>query len=138
MTRTFKRVSAHKWYASKSPRGYVYATATIDGKWVGMHRFILGAPAGYVVDHRDGNGLNNTRDNLRLATYSQNKANSVCRRSLPKGVYSRRQRTGGTVYRAQIRCRGVITNLGTFVTIEEAAKAYAEAAFRTHKEFAKP
>jgi len=134
----FQRVSAHRWYASRSRRGYLYATSTIDGKWVGIHRFITSAEKGRVVDHVDGNGLNNTRSNLRVCTVGQNRANSRSLRSLPKGVYSRRQRTGGVVYRAQIRSHGKITNIGTYLTPQEAAAAYAEAARKIHKEFARP
>jgi len=130
-------VAQHKRYASRTKRGHIYATTTIDGKWVGMHRLITGAGKGVLVDHHNGHGLDNRRRNLRLCTYGQNRANSVNDRKLPKGVYARRQRTGGTVYRAQIRHAKHLTNLGTYTTIEEAAAAYVKAAPIFHGEFAR-
>lgn len=136
----FKGVSQYKWCLSYNPKlgPHKYAVAKIDGKQVGMHRFILGQPVGKVVDHRDGNGLNNVRRNIRPATHSQNRANSTTKRELPKGVYQRKQRTGGIVFRAQIRSDRCLTNLGTFTTVNAAAIAYAKAAKTIHREFARP
>ena len=48
----YERVSAHKWYAHVKQDG-VYAHTNIEQKTVQMHRFILGAPRGMLVDHRD-------------------------------------------------------------------------------------
>src|ERR1017187_7157500 len=45
-----------------------------------MHRLIMGDPKGLQIDHRDWNGLNNQRSNLRVATQSQNQHNGVIRR----------------------------------------------------------
>ena len=45
------------------------------GKIVSLHRMIMCPPPHLVVDHIDGDGLNNTRSNLRVATYSENIAN---------------------------------------------------------------
>lgn len=135
----YERVSAHKWCLSYSPSHSPkkYAVCSIDGKTVGMHRFILGVTKGVLVDHRNGDGLDNHRGNLRSSTYGQNRANSASKRVLPKGVYARRQRTGGTVFRAQIRSGKHLTNLGTYQTIEAAAHAYAQAATKLHGEFAR-
>lgn len=135
----YERVAAHKWSLSYSPKNSpkMYAVCKINGKQTGLHRFVLGMGDGGLVDHRDGDGLNNQRSNLRKCTYGQNRANSDTKRNLPKGVYARRQRTGGTVYRAQIRHDNRLTNLGTYTTIEEAAAAYAKAAPNFHGEFAR-
>ena len=69
-------LSAHRWHAARRGRTF-YAASRIGGKYVLMHRFILGAKNGSLVDHRDGNGLNNTRENLRLASATQNATNRV-------------------------------------------------------------
>lgn len=77
----FERVSQFKWHARTTPYT-VYAQRRIrkpDGKWTNqlLHRFILGIGDPKIkVDHEDRNGLHNWRGNLRMATDSQNKANS--------------------------------------------------------------
>lgn len=136
----YERVSAHKWSLSHSPShsDKMYAVTKIGGKQTGMHRFIMQTKAGLFVDHADGNGLNNTRENLRECTRGQNRANSVSSRALPKGVYSRNQRSGAVVFRARIRVNGKTISLGTFSNQHEASKAYAKAAKLVHKEFARP
>lgn len=48
-----------------------------------LHRVILGAPVGVLVDHRDGNGLDNRRENLRRASRQQNAANMHARALAP-------------------------------------------------------
>ena len=92
-----------------------------------LHRLILGAQAGELVDHRDGDGTNNHRANLRLTTRQLNAANMGprCGRTL-KGVSlnptTRR-------WRAQITVGGRARHLGYFASAEEAASAYDGAAF---------
>lgn len=71
-------VSQFKWYANVSGRT-VYAERKTRRVQMSMHRLILDAPAHLCVDHIDGNGLNNTRANLRLATRQQNLFSSPSR-----------------------------------------------------------
>lgn len=134
----FKWLNSFKWSATviKSSAGetkYVYATRTFyerDGTHttVQMHRFILGiedAPHTR-VDHRDRNGLNNQRSNLRIATVSQNLQNQELRPNNTsgfKGVYK-----CGKKWKAQIGIDGKRTNLGRFLVPEDAAYAYDKAA----------
>jgi hypothetical protein len=87
-------------------------------------------------DHKDGNGLNNQKSNLRVCTSQQNSANSK-KRSAPttsrfKGVW---RRPSGT-WSAHIRVFGVKHHLGTFQDEIDAAIAYDEAASRAFGEFA--
>lgn len=107
-----------------------------------LHRVVLerklgySIPDGMQVDHIDGNGLNNTRDNLRLATNAQNMWNQrkrVNNKSGYKGVqwYKSRQN-----WRAVIRVNGKRIHLGYFDTPEEAHQAYCDAAKELHGEFA--
>src|SRR5262245_31855002 len=67
-------VSQYKWRAvRKFNTWYAYAHFNDNGRYttIQMHRLIMNAPSNLQVDHRDLNGLNNTRSNLRLATQSE-------------------------------------------------------------------
>lgn len=96
---------------------------------ISMHRMIFGASReDPEIDHKDGNGLNNRRENLRWCTSSQNKAN---RKSINKsgfrGVYHMKKANRWT---AKICVNKKHIHLGCFLTAEDAAKAYnAGAAF---------
>ena len=130
----FERVSSIRWYILRRNRkfGTDYSRASIDGKTTLMHRFILDAPCGIQVDHRDRNGLNNTRTNLRFATPSQNSGNQSGwrnRKNSYKGVSINRRK-----WRA-ILCGKPI---GTFDTPEAAALAYDRAAIERWGEFPRP
>jgi hypothetical protein len=67
----YDRIAKHKWAALYAD-GKWYAVRNDHGRSLLMHREIMNAPKGKVVDHFDGNGLNNCQSNLRLCTYSQN------------------------------------------------------------------
>jgi hypothetical protein len=67
----YERLSKYKWHVDKGDSTY-YAARGIVGKNFRMHREILNAPEGLVVDHRNHNGLDNRKKNLRLCTRSQN------------------------------------------------------------------
>ena len=103
-----------------------------------MHRALLSAPDYLEVDHINGNGLDNRRKNLRLATRTLNCRNKHRRRStragLPMGVL--RAWWGGKDcgYMARIRQNYRQHHLGTFRTPEEAAAAYELARKQSIKE----
>lgn len=101
-----------------------------------LHRLVMCARSGQCVDHRDGNGLNCVRSNLRLTDSLGNAAN---RRPIPhagskyKGVCF--HRTTGK-YEGYIKHRRKKYHLGLFITQEEAATAYNEKAVELFGEFA--
>ncbi len=86
-----------------------------------IHRLLMNPDAGQVVDHIDGNGLNNRRSNLRICTMAENSQNRISSKyPLPRGV-SLFKRTGK--YRAQVKIKGKIKHLGSFDDIDSAEKA---------------
>jgi len=140
----YERVSQIKWRARwiKKELRY-YAVAHLPGsgrrgKSIMMHRFIVGAAPDQRVDHIDGDGLHNWRENLRSASNAQNIRNqrphiSGKITSKYKGVY----RLPGGRYRAQIMCQYKKINLGTFADEREAARTYDLNALKLHGEFAR-
>jgi hypothetical protein len=113
--------------------GYVVRSG--GRQMVYLHRAITGAGPGQVVDHVNGNPLDNRRDNLRICTRAENMRNRGVQRNNRlgvKGVYINAGR-----YCAEIRCDGKKISLGRFLTLPEAAQAYAEAASKVHGQFAR-
>ena len=99
-----------------------------------MHCALFDCPEGLERDHKDRNGLNNTRDNIRIATRSQNQANTRHTNQTGfRGTYLSRQ---PDTWYAQARIGGKLTHLGTFSRPVDAAKAYDEAILREFGEFA--
>lgn len=132
-------LSQYRWHVSAWKPGKVYAKSCLGRLRHGgfaMHRLIMNAPAGLEVDHVNGDGLDNRRANLRLATRRQNSANTGSRRgtSKYKGVSWNRQRNR---WIAQIRRGGKVCRLGRFRDEEEAARVYDKAALQEHGEFAR-
>lgn len=114
--------------------GYAVHNFTVEGQSysIPMHRFLLDVPEGMIVDHRDGNGLNNRRSNLRICTPAENSRNRRPHLGRKyKGVYRR-----GNSYFASICVNGKSIYLGTFEHDEAAASAYDRAAKIYHGDFA--
>ncbi len=88
-----------------------------------LHRYLINAKKGEVVDHIDGDSLNNTKRNLRIVTAKENAHNTIKKKNKSgyTGVYLD-ARSGR--YYAQLRRDGKGRNIGTFDTKEKAAEAY--------------
>lgn len=139
----YDRVSRYNWSLTKSKTNKtVYACRYIyignsKSKPQSLHRFVMNAQDDRLIDHRNGNGLDCRKDNLRFATQAQNLRNAGKRphnKSGYKGVHwsERHQK-----WVAQIRdSNGKKTFLGHFDQVEAAARAYDAAAIRFHGEFA--
>lgn len=124
-----ERVLALKWHASRARCRSSWYARRVDGGHnkhglVLMHRLITGAPAGMQVDHVNGNGLDNRRENLRVCSPSENLLNQ--RRTSDRNKYGFRgvMATGQGRYRARICVNGKIHYFGTFATPEEASQAF--------------
>jgi len=135
------------WYALITDRAntiYAARVEYINGKQKQhlMHRVIMEPPMGYKIDHKDHNGLNNQKSNLRICTTAENNRNRKLRidnKTGYKGVSINTRRRGDKIYsriRADIRINNKTTFLGHFDTIIAAAKAYDHAAKKHFGEFA--
>lgn len=113
----------------------VYAASFSSGPAKLLHRIIAGTPMGMETDHRDGDGLNCRRSNLRNATQlenSRNRRRPAHNSSGVKGVSWHKQ-IGK--WQAHIGFHGKKWYLGTFASLDDAAAAYAKASARLHGEF---
>lgn len=106
---------------------------------IAMHRFIVDSPDKKMGDHRNGDGLDNRRKNLRPATQQENSRNSSPQRdkNTPYKGVSESARLGCVVYLARITVNGKIVWLGVFRFVEGAALAYDVAARIYFGEFAR-
>ncbi len=125
----YKKLSKYDWRTMKGTYTF-YARTWSNGKHLLMHRFIMNAPKGMVVDHRDGNGLNNQRSNLKLTTQQENLWNWQNKRkgtSKYKGVH---WDSYSGKWRAQIIHNSKKLSLGLFKDEKIAAKAYDDAVIK--------
>lgn len=128
-------VQSKRWYIS--PRGYAHHKT--KKLFEALHRTIVEATPEFMVDHINGNTLDNRRTNLRLCNALQNVANMRARHgchSIYKGVFKSNSRK--KPWRARLRHGDCTYNLGVFESEVDAAKAYDELALRLSGEFAKP
>lgn len=140
-------ISKHKWYIHKPTKtGTFYAVTNIPCKTkrsrqtcLKMHRLILGNP-NQLIDHRNSNGLDNRKINLRLCTPIENCRNANIRSNNKSGYKGVSKVHNLNRYRVVVYLRGEHKhqiNGGCFSTKEEAAKRYNELAIKYYGEFAK-
>ena len=127
----FDTLSRLKWHAIKAKDTVYGVRRESSGKYLMMHRFVLrinGMDKDGVIDHRNRNGLDNRKENLRIGTHSQNCHNQKmhCDKMIPvKGVTWDKSRQK---YMTGIHVEGRQIFLGRFDALDDAAKAYQSAA----------
>ena len=91
------------------------------GEYTYLHRLIVNAQKGDIVDHIDRNRQNNTRENLRIVTRATNNYNREVKNKLGRGIYFDKF---GNRFRACISHENKTLKLGSFKTLIEAKEAY--------------
>ena len=127
-------VNAGPWHPDQ--HGYAQRYIWINKKRTvqKLHQFIarfIGITGN--IDHKDLDGLNNTEQNLRPATHSQNKMNQrACRNNKlgVKGVWKE-----GKKFRVKLIVNGINKYTDSFETLEEAKEAYCRASIQYHQEY---
>jgi hypothetical protein len=114
--------------------GKYYPSARIGDKLISLHRFIMQAQKGQIIDHINGDLLDNRKCNLRFCTTLQNRFNRGPQKNNKTGFKGVFVRKNGSCF-AVIKHMKVMW-LGKFPNIIEAAKAYDDAALKYFGEFA--
>lgn len=136
-------ISATKWYALFTPRTkkyYARRNTSLGNKKRGfslMHQFILGVKGSIIVDHINGDTLDNRKVNLRIVNYSQNVQNSRIRKDNKSGYrgvsfYKKNKKWG-----AKIGYNNKYFFLGLFPTAEKASEAYKKSEKKYFRNFAR-
>lgn len=132
----FELVSKYRWTRARTDRNCDYAVC-MDAPHVRMHRLVMGVidQPGVFVDHKNHNGLDNTRENLRTCTKSQNCSNRRPKKNASSKYLGVSKSSPGRWSAAICKMKNY-RFLGVFDSEEEAAMAYNEAAKVLHGEFA--
>lgn len=130
----FEYLSKFTWLANVQKKaGKIYAQAYVDGKHVYMHKMLIPGP--HIVDHRDRDGLNNQKHNLRRCSKSQNSVNSKLSSTNTSGLRGAFWHEGAQKWMAQVHVDGRSVYLGLHATKELAHEAYRSYMLQKHGEF---
>lgn len=142
----FEKLNSFTWYCEthgRTFRSFMVKEKKINGirkrKKIFMHRVILNAKKGQIIDHIDGDSLNNQKSNLRFCSHSQNIMNGPSRLGSTSrflGV-SKRQFKNSLKWKAQIQQNGKNYHIGVYDSEKEAALIYNVAASFAFREFAR-
>jgi len=150
-------IESHNWQIKKCVNTF-YAQAHIphpDGGWyiracsktgkikrgrrrttLKLHRLIMKPSKGMMVDHINGDGLDNRRENLRVCTHAENQRNARRRNDNKSGSKGVSWNKNAKKWRSQIRHEGKVRHIGLFESREEAARAWDAKAKEYHGKYA--
>ena len=137
----FEKVNAYKWYCM-TRRHHKYAAKSFRVNGVKtvlqMHRFVLNLfDSSKMIDHINGNGLDNRKENIRICTASDNAKNKILPASNKSGFKGVCWHKRDKKFYAQIKVNNKMQYLGVFDCPIEAAKAYNIGALKHHGQFAR-
>lgn len=134
--RDFEFLNQWRWQYTRNSRGYGYAMRSEKGRTIRMHRQILKAKVGDIIDHRNGNGLDNQRENIRFCSRSQNAMNRKIQKnntSLVPGVWFKKKNKSWEV---GIKINRKYVYLGLFKEKKEAIRVRLQAVRKYFGDFA--
>ena len=135
----YERLSQCKWWAQYDKKGdRFYARCHILGTKNAirrMHRVVCNAPPEMVVDHINGDGLDNRRANLRVCTQAENVRNAKPRKGATSRFKGVSWHKTTRKWQARITSGGTLIHLGLFTTEEKAHDAYCNASEKYHGKF---
>lgn len=117
----FEKLNKYKWCINGM--GRAMRSTTKPKKCIYLHRAIMNPPKNMTVDHIDGNPLNNQKNNLRICLHKNNLKNRSINKNTPCGLKGVGLNSNGK-FTARIWYKKRLIHLGTFVSKEEAARAY--------------
>ncbi len=130
-------MSMGKWGVLVQPGKTVYVRKTLNSqkRLLSLHRFLMNPPEGVQVDHINGNGLDNRRANLRLASCSENNRNRGTSRNNTSGIKGVRWNKARQKWQACLDAKDLPRYWGLFDTKEEAAEVIQSVRARLFGEF---
>ncbi len=132
----YERVKWYKWHVARYKNGNIAHIKTnikiSKGKYksIYLHRFILNYEGSSMIDHKDGNPVNNQKENLRFVDHQQNKQNSRKHYNSKSKYKGPNWREDLQKWQSHIRVDGYLLSLGTFENEIDAALAYNKAAIK--------
>lgn len=135
----FEDLNKNKWFASYSDiTKSFYAKRSHKGTTIYMHRQIMKPEKGVCIDHINHNTLNNKKNNLRVATVSQNAMNQGMRKTNTSGFKGVSWDKRRSKWVAQIKANKKGKHLGYFSNIEDAVEARRKAEAKYYGEYLHP
>jgi hypothetical protein len=128
-------LAAHSWRVANTNKRAGDYRYVVSGRnpLLLLHRMIVGAERGRVVDHVNGDRLDNRRSNLRMCSHAENMRNRKPHKNNTSGFPGVRR--AGAKWRAEIYVDGAVVHLGLFDDANRAADVYRAASRRLHGEF---
>lgn len=126
-------ISKYKWRVQKGRNTFYAVTYIRDGvrkyrSSYGMHQLLVSVEKGKCRDHKNRNGLDNRRENLRISTIQENNRNATIQRNNTTGYRGVDYNKNHKLFRARVNINRKSVYCRYFKTKEEAALAYNEAA----------
>lgn len=133
----YARVCQFHWHAFFNNRKWYVAKKDALGRSEYLHRFILNAKPGEIVDHKNGDTFDCRRNNLRICNRFENSQNAPRHRNNKSGYKGVHWNSKLGKWKVEITARRKRVYVGIFDLLDDAVSAYDEAARKHHRDFAK-